>query len=251
VEHLKETGEITVEGTPKHSIYTVVNYDYYQTGGQAEGQAKGQARASTEEQARAKWKTAKNGVSTSNTDPEFSTGANKGQTEGKLRANKGQTEGKQRAMLKSAENDVSTSNTELTEIDNCEWLTQKNPEVDRKGQTNIRNKSKEDNIIIYNTMGESNANVETVENLEEGKEDGYPTAEEVRQAASAKGRADVAQEFYNYYTKRKWRNKYGARIDNWRISLDAWIKRSKPKKPAIPRSDNAEAYRSFIENLRE
>lgn len=44
--HLKKTGEIAVKGHPKFGVYSIKNYDLYQTEGQANGQSTGQSKGS-------------------------------------------------------------------------------------------------------------------------------------------------------------------------------------------------------------
>ena len=84
-----------------------------------------------------------------------------------------------------------------------------------------------------------------------------PSLEAVRAyAAVLSAPAEVAEKFYSYYRNTGWKTKTGAPITDWKNTLAHWIQTEKKtpyvkseRKRETPKSDNAEAYRSFYYNL--
>lgn len=67
----------------------------------------------------------------------------------------------------------------------------------------------------------------------------------------------IAEKFYSYYEKSGWETKNGTPVLDWQSKLRQWIqteqefKPQKRRKTSIPKSDNAQAYQSFIYNIDE
>ena len=83
-----------------------------------------------------------------------------------------------------------------------------------------------------------------------------PTLEEVQHYAKEAGISVDAVRFFEYYQQRGWRTKNGDAITDWKRTMQFWASRegkgSRAKgKQEMPKSDNADAYKSFIYNIDE
>ncbi len=116
-------------------------------------------------------------------------------------------------------------------------------------KNDIESKGKESKV---NSLSRSDASAS--ENA--ASADSIPSWEVVQAFAEANQIAEnVAQKFYAYYQKTGWQTKSGIPVQNWQNTLCYWAQKEKARPPKVeshvPKSDNAEAYRSFIYNIDE
>lgn len=119
---------------------------------------------------------------------------------------------------------------------------------DDKSRKNDTKESKEKESKVYSSSTDAAA----------------PSLEEIRMYAeslTSKENADqISVKFHSYYQKTGWKTRSGTPVIDWKDSLQHWLETEKKDKPMktkqkragdIPKSDNAEAYQSFIYNLDE
>lgn len=90
-----------------------------------------------------------------------------------------------------------------------------------------KNERQTDNICKADTQ-----KVKGINNKREktnNKEFIIPSLEEVQAYAKEKGREDLAEKFYEYYTLSNWVDKDNQPIKNWKNKFNTWIMNNKPQ----------------------
>lgn len=143
------------------------------------------------------------------------------------------------AFEKLIENDlIKTGNYNKIAYDRTLWyaLTQKGKCIlhfDIMDADELQNRESQIVEPIPNDKHKINKNNNKIKSL-------IPTLEEVQAYAKEKGRQDLVDKFYEYYTLSNWVDKNNQPIKNWKNKFNAWIMNNKPQ----PKQSTNSRFRS-------
>ena len=109
----------------------------------------------------------------------------------------------------------------------------------RGSKETLQGGSKE--TLHYNNIEDNNNyNYLERENREREKTSAYklPSQKEIKEFAQVRGRLDLADKFYNYYSRMNWCDKFGSPIMDWRAKFVDWdLREPAPKKYELQKSE--------------
>lgn len=107
----------------------------------------------------------------------------------------------------------------ICEKELIDFLTNKNLQKDGTVQ--------DDNTEVDTDKRKINNNNQTTKKRNNNKEFVIPSLEEVQAYAKEKGREDLVDKFYEYYTLSNWVDKNNQPIKNWKNKFNTWIMNNK------------------------
>jgi hypothetical protein len=76
-----------------------------------------------------------------------------------------------------------------------------------------------------------------------------PTYEEVLSYAKEKGREDIAEEFFDYFSTGDWIDSKGNKVRNWKQKFITWCSRNKASETKQSKQCNLDAKGAFARAL--